>query len=200
MSQDGGSGRQNQDRNGSSGSSLLLWAGLIVATGLLLIFWVTPYFTRDIKPEDLKRLIAASQRVEEGGELKEGFAGYIDVRDKDKYYRYSNPRKVVVNDRSFTGTVGAVELVPQGPKKQLVPNDKTWSPEATFRTNIDPNGQYRDEIVKLLAESNIDFRYASGPTSFDQHGPWIVFGLLAIFLVYFMLRRLIGAGSPMAFG
>ena len=33
MAQDGGSGRQNQDRN-SSGSSLLLWAGLIVLTGL----------------------------------------------------------------------------------------------------------------------------------------------------------------------
>src|SRR5438105_487571 len=124
MAQDGGSGR-NQDRNSSSGSSLLLWAGLIVATGLLLIFWVTPYFTRDIKPEDLKRLIAASPRAEEGSDLKEGFPGYIDVRDKDKHYRYSNLRKVVVNDRSFTGTVGAVELVPQGPKKQLVPNDKS---------------------------------------------------------------------------
>jgi cell division protease FtsH len=198
MSQDGGSGRQNQDRNGSPGSSLLLWAGLIVATGLLLIFWVSPFFTRELETEDFKRLVAASPRVERGGKLKEGFAGYIDVREKDKLFRYSNLRKVIIHDRSVSGTVGAVELVQQG--KQLVPVDKTFNENAAFRTNIDPNGQYREDIINLLAESKIDFRFASGPTSFDQHGPWILFGLVAIFLVYFMLRRLIGAGSPMAFG
>ena len=199
MSQDGGPGRQNQDRNGSPGSNLLLWALLIVVSGLLLIFWVSPFFTRDLKPDDLKRLVAASPRVETGGKLKEGFAGYIDVRDdKDKLYRFSDLRQVVIHDRSVSGKVGVVEIVQQG--KQLVPIDKTYNATASFRTNIDPNGQYREDIINLLAENKIDFRFASGPTSFDQHGPWIVFGIVAIFLVYFMLRRLIGAGSPMSFG
>jgi cell division protease FtsH len=204
MSQDGGSGRQNQDRNGSPGSSLLLWAGLIVATGLLLIYLVTPYFTRELETEDFKRLVAASPHIAKGGEYKEGFHGSIDVRDKDKYFRYSNLRKVVIHDRSVTGLVGVVELVPHGSGagKQLVlvPKDNTFSDNTTFRTNIDPSGQYRDDIIQELADSNIDFRFASGPNSFDVHGPWILFGLLAIFLVYFMLRKLIGAGSPMSFG
>ena len=200
MAQDGGPGRNNQDRNGNGGSNLLLWAGLIVATGLLLIFWVTPYFTRELEPEDFKKLVEASARVEKGGKFKEGFPGYLDVRDKEKQYRYSNLKKVVINERSITGSIDAVELVPQGPNKQLVPSDKSWSPGAAFRTNIDPKGKYGESIIALLADNNIDFRYSPAATSFDQHGPWILFGLLAIFLVYFMLRRLIGAGSPMAFG
>jgi cell division protease FtsH len=198
MANDGG--RQNRDGNGSQGSSLLLWAGLIVATGLLLIFWVTPFFTRELEPEDFKKLVEASARVEKGGQYKEGFPGYLDVRVKDKHFRFSNLKGVMIGERSFTGTVDAVELVPQGPNKTLVPTEKSWTQNAAFRTNIDPKGQYGESIIKLLADNNIDFRYSPGATSFDQHGPWILFGLLAIFLVYFMLRKLIGAGSPMAFG
>ena len=83
MANDGGNGRQNRDGNGSQGSSLLLWAGLIVATGLLLIFWVTPFLTREIEAEDFKKLVEASARVEKGGSYKEGFPGYLDVREKD---------------------------------------------------------------------------------------------------------------------
>src|ERR1041385_7354742 len=114
MSDDGGSGRQKQDRN-SSGSSLLLWAGLIVATGLLLVFLVTPYFQRELGPVDLKHLLTASQYVEKGGKLKEGSAGYIDVRDKDKdkVFRYSNIHRVIIHDRSITGYLDSVELQPQ---------------------------------------------------------------------------------------
>src|SRR6185312_7342287 len=41
---------------------------------------------------------------------------------------------------------------------------------------------------------------AGAQSSFDLNAPWILFGLVALFLVYFMLRKLIGAGSPMAFG
>ena len=191
MAQDGGSGRQNQDRN-SSGSSLLLWAGLIVATGLLLVFWITPYFTRELKTEDFKDLVAAT--------LKAGPTGYVDVLEKGKRYRYSDLKKVVVHDRSITGLVDVAELRSAGPDKPAEVIENTFTENATFRTNIDTSGQYRDEIITKLAESNIDFRFASGPTSFDQHGPWILFGILAIFLVYFMLRKLIGAGSPMSFG
>src|SRR5215510_13665414 len=122
MSQDGGNGRQNQDRNNNGGSGLLLWAGLIVATGLLLIFLVMPYFHRELSIDALKRLITANQRVEVGGKLKEGATEYADVQDKDKHYRYSNLRKVVVNKDSIVGIVDVAELSPQGTKNQLVAN------------------------------------------------------------------------------
>jgi cell division protease FtsH len=198
MSEDGGPSRPKQDRN-STGSSLLLWAGLIVATGLLVVFLVAPYFQRELKPSDLKDLIEASPS-EKTGKLKEGSAGYVDVREKDKVYRYSNLQGVVIHDRSISGTVNYVELQAQGGKDKLYPGNKPWTENARFRTNIDSAGPVRDELVKALQDSNIDFRYASAQTSFDQHAPWILFGLVAIFLVYFMLRRLLGAGSPMSFG
>src|SRR5205823_880679 len=128
MAQDGGSGRQNQDRNGSSASNLLLWGGLIVATGLLLVLWVPSYFfTRELDPKDFKKLVEASPREEKGGSFKEGYNGTLDVRDKDKQYRFSNLKTVVINDRSFTGSVDVVELVPQGTKGKLEPNgEKSW--------------------------------------------------------------------------
>jgi cell division protease FtsH len=202
MAQDGGPSRPGQDRNGNSGSNLFLWAGLIVAAGLLVIFVVSPYFTRRIDVEYFKLLVKNSARTEKGGALKEGVPGYVDVPvqrgSKATFSRYSNPHNIVINDRSVTGQVDVVELVRQG--SAWVPNGNKLSENVAFRTYIDPNGQYREALITLLADSNMDFSFASGPTSFDQHGPWIVFGLLAIFLVYFMLRRLIGAGSPMSFG
>src|SRR5438034_2608229 len=141
MAQDGGPGRQNQDRNGTSGSNLLLWAVLVVATGLLLILWVPSYSTRELDPKDFKKLVEANPREEKGGKLKEGFDGYIDVLEKDKHFRYSDPRKLKINDRSFTGTVNVVELTRQGTSKSLEPSDK-GSAETDFRTNIDPKAKY----------------------------------------------------------
>jgi cell division protease FtsH len=92
-----------------------------------------------------------------------------------------------------------VELLPQG-KNKLVPSEKTLAEGAGFRAQVDKDGDYRRDLVSALEKSNIDFKFDTAPTSWDQHGPWILFGVLAIFLVYFLLRRLLGAGSPMSFG
>src|SRR5438874_515306 len=155
MAQDGGSGRQNQDRNGTSGSNLLLWAVLVVATGLLLILWVPSYFTRELDPTDLKKLIEVSSREEKGGKFREGFDGYIDVREKDKLNRISNLHKVVISERAVTGLVDVVELTPQGSSKSPEPVDKTFAHDVAFRTNIDTKSKYGDQIASLLELSNI---------------------------------------------
>jgi cell division protease FtsH len=202
MPQENNPNRQNQDRNSSSGSSLLLWAGLIVATGLLIAMWVVPYFTKEIAAPELKRLIDASPHDAPGGNVRGEAPGYIDVVEKqakndknEKRRRYSNLRQVVVKDRSITGLIEVVDLKANGEE-----DEKSRRKEVVVRANIDPEGQFRQDLLKALNDNNIDFKFETGPTSWDQHGPWILFGVVAIFLVYFMLRRLIGAGSPMAFG
>src|SRR5688572_1246459 len=98
MAQDGGSGRQNQDRNPSSGSSLLLWAGLIVATGLLVIMWAAPYFTREIRSADLMALIKASPHEDFGAPaIMPGATGMIVVREEGKPpIEYSELKEVVI--------------------------------------------------------------------------------------------------------
>src|SRR3954451_13446424 len=129
MSQDGG--RQNQDRN-SPGSNLLLWAVAIVAAGLLVILWVPNYWTRELDPSDLKRLVEASPHEEKGGKLKEGHEGSIDVREKGKLFRYSNLHKVVINERAISGLVDVAEVAPQGASKELEPIEKA-SRDVPFR-------------------------------------------------------------------
>src|SRR5581483_11028694 len=126
--------------------------------------------------------------------------GYIDVREKDKLVRVSNLHKVVISERSISGLVDVVELAPQGTSKDPEPVEKTFAHDVAFRTNVDAKSKYVDQITASLETGNIDYRYSSAPSSWDQHAPWILFLFVAIFVVYFLLRKLIGAGSPMAFG
>src|SRR5690348_4624081 len=178
MAQDGGNGR-NSDRNGSSGSSLILWAALIVATGLLLIFYISPWLTRELSVNDLKDLIQANARVNVEGERKPGAPLFVDVRDKNKIYRYSELKSpVVIHERSFTGTVEVAEVVPQGATAKPEADGKT-AREVAFRTSIDPNGKNRDEIITLLDQNNVKYKYAGGPTSFESQAPWIIIGFVA---------------------
>ncbi|MEX2173650.1 MAG: ATP-dependent zinc metalloprotease FtsH [Pirellulaceae bacterium] len=212
MSKENKPNRQNTDRNGSQGSSLLLWAGLIVATGLLVAVWASPYFSREISAPDLKRLIEASKLVQrdapqtEGGSKYEpGSLGFIDVEERvsakqTRRLRISDLASVQVKDRSVVGTVTVAELKKVQGATEPVADGTTRKEGVAFRTNIQAEGKARDEMTSLLDANNINYRFDSGPSPWDQHAPWILIFVLGLFLVYFMLRRLMGAGSPMAFG
>src|SRR4051794_39960752 len=113
MGQDNGPGRHNQDSN-SSGSNLLLYAGLVLATGVLAAMLVVPFFTREVRPEDLKALIEASPHVTRSGDLRSNAEGQIDVQisegTKQRHFRYSKLRQVVFKERSIVGYIDVVEL------------------------------------------------------------------------------------------
>ena len=196
--------RQNTERGNSPGTSLLLWAGLIVATGLLIAVWVQSYLYKDIQPRDLISLIQVSEHVERGGGLKPDAIGYIDIRDTSskppKTVRISNLDQIVVKDRAVVGTVDLVVLRPSGESKELVPDSSTRREKVAFRTNFRNEGDLRNQIESELIAKNLNFRYDGGPNPWEAHTPWILFTILALVLAYFMLRRLIGAGSPMSFG
>ena len=205
MSQDNNPNRQNSDRNSSPGSSLLLWAGLIVATGLLVAMWTQHLFYREIAYDDLMALIQESTHVERGSkEYVKGKEGSIDVLESSgkpaKTIRYSDLREVVVKDRSATGVVTVVALKQVGNSATLVPDTETTREGVAFRTNFPDKGPSKDALETELRKNNIDFRFDGGPSPWDQQAPWILIFVLGLFLVYFMLRRLLGAGSPMSFG
>ena len=204
MSQDNNPNRQNSDRNGgTSGSSLLLWAGLIVATGLLVAVWVTPLFYENIAATDLKRLaeaVAAAPKIK--GEPDTDV--YVDIHDMaaDKHRRISSLSQVEVKDRAINGKIRIVKLQKAGAGDEWVPvasPNKDSKETVAFRSNIPDKGPFRDELVNLLAD-HYDASFDAGPSPWDQHAPWILIFVLGLFLVYFMLRRLLGAGSPMSFG
>src|SRR5688572_29829313 len=183
MSQDNNSNRQNADRGGSPGSSLLLWAGLIVATGLLVAVWVTPYFYEDLSATDLTRLIEASPHESVGGPLASGATGYVDVRDEKKTRRFSNLRDVQLKDRSVVGTVDIVTLkpVPNSTSKELTPDSATTRLKVPFRTNLGTESEHRKSIEGLLRTNKFDVRFDAGPSPWDQHAPWILIFVLGLF-------------------
>src|SRR4029453_11523938 len=97
--------------------------------------------------------------------------------------------------------IGVVDLVtlkdgPGGPQ----PDGNTRREGVTFRSNFRDKGAPPHRLDKLLEKNKIDARYDGGPSPWDQQAPWIVIFVLGLLLVYFMLRRLLGAGSPMSFG
>ncbi|MCI0359631.1 MAG: hypothetical protein L0211_14235, partial [Planctomycetaceae bacterium] len=205
MSQDNNPNRQNSERNSSSGSSLLLWAGVIIAAGLLVAFWSQNWFYYEISASDLVALAEASPHVERGSlEFRDGKAGSLDIRDSKsklpKTLRISDLKSVVVRDRSAVGTIDVVTLKPEGASKTLQPDNSTFRDDVDFRSFFPDKGAYRDQLDKLLKDNNIDAKYDGGPSPWDQQAPWILIFVLGLFLVYFMLRRLLGAGSPMSFG
>ncbi len=203
MSQDNHPNRSNSDRNGTTGSNLLLWAGLIVAAALLVAFVATPYFSREIPYPQLLSLIEVSGRTEPGGELREGQTGYIDVSEgtsANQRLRYSNLQQVIVKDRAVVGVVNVVKLKTAGDGKTLIPDNATFREGVNFRAYIPDSGDAKAKLGQLLGDQNIDYRFDGGPSPWDQQAPWILLFVLGLFLVYFMMRRLLGAGSPMSFG
>jgi cell division protease FtsH len=196
--------RSNSDRNGSTGSNLLLWAGLIVAGALLVAFVAAPYFSKEIPYPQLLSLIEVSGRTEPGGDdLREGQIGHIDVAESTnskQKIRLSNLRDVVVKDRAVVGVLRYVKLRTAGDGTTLVPDGSTLRDAVNFRAYIPDGGDAKANLGKLLGEQNIDYRFDGGPSPWDQQAPWILLFVLGLFLVYFMMRRLLGAGSPMSFG
>src|SRR5688572_1308577 len=140
MAQDNGSGRRNQDGNGSSGSSLLLWAGLIVATGLLVIMWVAPLFTREIQPEDLKKLIAVSGKAAKANSSLPNYVEVADVRKPGKTITVSDLQRVVVRDRSVTGMIHVYDPNQTSSKPASNEEPKANTP---FRTSLGADPSYR---------------------------------------------------------
>ena len=69
-----------------------------------------------------------------------------------------------------------------------------------FRANkLDDEGSTQ-ELRLALQDANIDVAEEGPPTFWNAYAPTILITLLFLGMIYFMLRRLGGAGSPMTFG
>ena len=204
MSFENGPGRQNPEGRGSQSTyNLLLYLGLGAVLATLCFIWVSTLFQRTISHQDLQRLIVASAMTPEG-KLQPDAPGFIDVKEEagktTRMVRVSNLRKVQIGERAITGKVNVVELVPSAADpKQLVPDKSKYREDVPFRTTYRKDGQIRDEVESALVASKIDFDYTE-PSPWENYTPFIIFFLLVSAMIYFMMRRLGGAGSPMAFG
>lgn len=114
----------------------------------------------------------------------------------------TNLKDVELGTHTVTGEVSQHTRDPnkeQVAKDNSKPDDKVKY--VPFKANKLNDEGSTAEIRDALAAAGIDnVSEEGGPTVWNSYGPAILMTLLFLGVIYFMLRRLGGAGSPMTFG
>lgn len=125
----------------------------------------------------------------------DGATAYVDIEVNSSKLRFQRIREVVVGDREITGTIHQTYLASDG--SELPSHERTKDVE--FVVNKSPD---LDRSVEAFFEevSFADYDRDDGPGFWSQWGPMLMVTGIFILIFFFMMRRLGGAGSPMAFG
>ena len=120
-------------------------------------------------------------------------SGEIKVSNEKQEVFYSKPTEVVIGEHSITGKVTRRIVTPK------VAADKKTQ-QVAFRTHRLEGDTATQEIKDALTEANISWKFAQPPGIWSSYAPIFIMTGLFVLLFVLMLRRLGGAGSPMAFG
>jgi cell division protease FtsH len=188
---------KSPDKKPAPQANNLLW--YMLGLGVLLLLLMTVWGTQDrltIQWADFERLIAASKPAEEG---KVESITYIDKMPKSPVERMlTAPEDVRVGATEVTGTV----LMNERPHTaESASSIAKWSNQRriNFRVASSPGAAIR--ALELLAENKIPgYGNEEMPSQFLSYLPVLVLTGMFVMLMIVMLRRMGGAGSPMAFG
>ena len=180
----------------------MLW--YLLGLGVLLLLLVTVWQSQNkltIPWSDLEKLIVASNPdAPKDGERS------ITFEDKTVkpsiQYKLRDLTNVRVGATEVTGTVIAQqrEEPPANSKSILDPNLQ-WSNDAPKQFRVDASPYSIDRLLKLLADNNIEnYSHETQPSQLIAYIPVLVLTGMFVMLMIVMLRRMGGAGSPMAFG
>jgi cell division protease FtsH len=209
--ENGSGGKQNDRKNNQVGSNVV-WVLLAVAVSMTV--GVTLFNTRnntEISYSDLLRLIdqgpppeivkadapagqAATPAVKEV--FPEGMP-FILVTDSkgEREYRVSNLRDLVVGEGAITGVVDREQLKPaKADGSTQVAKGITFSTDR--RGFADDNGK----LLDLLQAKKFSFSAEGEPPVWKGYLHFLVLCSILCAIVVFAMRKLGGAGSPMAFG
>ncbi len=197
--------RRPADRKPALGGNLV-WP--LVAAGVASLFAlslvsVTPELS--LSYSDLERLILATSA--------EGSDRFVAVEQTDgsepSAVRYGELHDVVIGAFQVTGKVreaargaagtaaGEDEPAP-GRLRSLAGGLPAG--ERKFRTSKLPSENSESELMKLLKQHAVTFRYEDPPSPWRNWLPMLFLTGLFGVLFFLMMRRIGGAGSPMAFG
>ena len=199
-----GSGKRGGERRPPMGGSNLVWSLIAAAVaGLfaLSLLGTTPEV--ELSYSDLEKLIRVTGRADADPTAGSRF---IEVpRRSDlpgQVARYADLKDVTIGAFQVTGTVRELPLSgtdgaqPGGPQERLAPAGGL----RRFRSAKLPSENSEGALSKLLAEHGVPFRYEEPPSPWRNWMPMLfITGLFGLFF-WMMLRRVGGAGSPMAFG
>jgi len=207
--------RRTGDRK-SSGGGNLIWS--LIAAGAIALFALSLVGTSpelDLTYSDLERLIQAAGQSDQNRWVAvtgtrtsstpaaDGAAAVGGRRDRD--VRYGDLHDLVIGSFQVSGRLreaptaelGSAES-PEDEARELVA--RVGGGVRRFRTAKLPSDNSESELVRLLRERGVPFRYEDPPSPWRNWLPLLLLTGLFGTLLFVMMRRLGGAGNPMAFG
>ncbi len=177
--------RPDQRKTGTFGNGVV-WLFLLMGMAILVVVSYNSLGSQvEITFSDLSDLIRNSGKSGDGAiRVKVGAPG------KEREVQFSQLADVTIETFKVTGTVTRQYLDPRrDPEKNLI-----------FRTNKSDTEESGRQLVELLTSNEIPFDYSEGPSVWKTYLPMIIGLPLFVLIIFLMMRRLGGAGSPMAFG
>ncbi len=181
------------EKKPASQGSNLVW--YVLGFGVLLLLLSSVWSKNDrltVDWYDLERLIKVSNP--DNAEKDPPLPDSILVEDTDRKppveIRLSNLDQIKVGTYEVTGKVDT-EIREQGVSKW---EEKTRLPFRTYRLPTE------DGLQTLLSENNLQHTVTAPPGKLLSYLPVLMLTGMLLLLMFVMLRRMGGAGSPMAFG
>jgi cell division protease FtsH len=171
----------------------------LLGLGVLLLLLVAVINTgkeQEIVWDDLERLVIASSKNTPGA------PGFIDITEqagqRTQSFRISDLSQVKIGSSAVIARVSRQPLKPStDDESKLVPVGEKEK-GVLLRANRDPEEK---SLVALLEKHDISgWDYAGPPSPLMGWIPLLLITGLMVMLFLFMIRRMGGAGSPMAFG
>jgi cell division protease FtsH len=200
--QSSSSNDKSADKKAPQPSGNVVW--YMLGLGVLLLLMVTMFSAgneQEMRWSDFEKLIAASDPTDPNA------AGYVDIQDRSTArpgtIRISNLQKIVIGEREVTARVSRTRARPAGSTTTTTP-DGNDAPKSTKEDDVvlrvsRPPGL--DNIDEILRKHNIsDWTGSPQPNPLLNWVPLLLMTGLLVMLFMFMIRRMGGAGSPMAFG
>jgi len=174
--------RKGENKKPSPVNNHVVWYLLGLGVLTLVVFSMLP------SPPELELPFSELVRLVKATDAHDPAKGSIEFKDsKGRSVLASELSDLLVGTWETTGKV----------KRKL--KDSEGSPEVVnFRTNMRPPND--EALTNALIERQIRFDNAGGPSAWKSYIPMLVLTAVFVIVFFFMMRRLGGAGSPMAFG
>ena len=184
------------DRRPALGGNLV-WS--LIAAGAASLFALSLIGTTpdlELAYSDLERLIMAADAPGSDQWVtveRNGVSGRSEAR-------YGSLHDVVIGAFQVSGKVREPMAAKGAAADEPPPVGRGTTSVRRFTTAKLPSENSESELMRLLKEHGVPFRYEDPPSPWRNWLPMLVLTGLFGVLLFVMMRRLGGAGSPMAFG
>lgn len=187
-----------QDKKPPQMGGNLLWYAALVGIALTLVFtFVASRSEYDLPYIELLRLIEKGSDFANRLDPVAASLAHIDVIEGtggERTVRYSHLTQLRVGTEEITGCVDRLVITPESPKNKV---------EKAVRFHTGRKGFENDQnaLADLLKKHGFnDARGEYAPSALKAYLPMVLFTIMLIVVGIYIMRRLGGAGSPMAFG